>query len=96
MLDSAWPLARIWEVNQPGYDGDFRVDFDQPQAVLIHRRPGGTVVEAIDPATHRFLQALAHGENLATAVATASGAGSFDLQASLPRHIANGLLRQAF
>jgi hypothetical protein len=27
LVASAFPLLRIWQVNQPGYDGDLRVDF---------------------------------------------------------------------
>ncbi|MFA6311769.1 MAG: DNA-binding domain-containing protein [Sterolibacterium sp.] len=95
-LESTWPLARIWEVNQPDYDGDFLVDFDRAQTVLIHRRPGGTAVEALHPGEADFLRALGAGLNLDAAVEDATRFAEFDLQASLQRFIAAGLLRQAY
>lgn len=95
-LESAWPLARIWEVNQPNYDGDFLVDFDQTQTVLIHRRPGGTAVEVLNPGEPEFLRALGAGLNLDAAVDAAARFAGFDLQASMQRFIAVGLLRQAY
>lgn len=95
-LESAWPLARIWEVNQPDYAGDFLVDFDQAQTVLIHRRPGGTAVEALNSGEPDFLRALGAGLSLAAAVADAARFAGFDLQASMQRFIAVGLLRQAY
>jgi hypothetical protein len=96
VLKSAWPLARIWEVNQPGYDGDFTVDFGQAQSVLIHRRANGMSVEVLSPGEQALLSALADGQRLAHAVDEASAREGFDLQASLARFIACGLFRRAF
>ena len=96
LLKSDWPLARIWEVNQPAYQGDFEVDFEVAQTVLIHRRPEGTAVEALTPAETEFLFALADDEPLEAAVARASIKTGFDLAATLQRCLGNGLLRQAY
>ncbi|MCX7176174.1 MAG: DNA-binding domain-containing protein [Proteobacteria bacterium] len=95
-LESAWPLARIWEVNQPGYAGDFEVEFDRPQTVLIHRRPGGTAVEALNPGELDFLRTLGAGQTLAAAVDAAAQFETFELQTCMQRCIAVGLLRQVY
>lgn len=95
-LASDWPLVRIWEVNQPEYRGDFQVDFEQAQTVLIHRRPGSVAVEPLYPGEHALLVALGAGLALDSAVEAASRLAAFDLQASLRRCITIGLLRQAY
>ncbi|OIQ70344.1 hypothetical protein GALL_480450 [mine drainage metagenome] len=94
-LASDWPIARIWEVNQPDYIGDFQVDFDRAQTVLIQRRQAGIVVEVLDPGEGDFLQALEAGLDFAAAVEAAAQIPAFDLAVTLQRFIANGLLRQA-
>lgn len=95
LLASSWPLARIWEVNQPGYGGDFSVDFDAAQSVLVHRRPGGIAVEALAPGEHTFLAALGREATLAHAVEDAlAEAPEFDLDAALRRLIESGLLNR--
>ena len=89
-------MARIWEVNQPGYAGDFQVDFERGQTVLVHRRPQGIAVEALSPGEYALLGALIAGETLATAVDAASQEEAFDLAPALQRCIAHGLLRRAY
>jgi hypothetical protein len=96
ILKSPWPLAHIWEVNQPNYEGCFVVDFDEAQTVLIHRRPAGMAVEALVPGEAEFLSALSGDAPLETAVAHAASQPGFDLSATLQRFIGNGLLRRAF
>ncbi|MDE2586041.1 MAG: putative DNA-binding domain-containing protein, partial [Betaproteobacteria bacterium] len=71
-LAEDWPVARIWEVNQPDYAGDFEVDFARRQTVLVHRRSQGIAVEALPPGEHALLVALGAGETLATAVQAAA------------------------
>jgi hypothetical protein len=95
VLASHWPLARIWDVNQPGYDGNFQVDFDVPQTVLVHRRLDGTVVERLDDGECVLIDALAAGASLAEAVEQAARHETFELQAALQRFVTNGLIRQA-
>jgi hypothetical protein len=96
VLASRWPLARIWEVNQPGYDGDFQVDFELPQTVLIHRRTPDTAVEPLAAGEAVLLHALADGSTLGTAVEQAASEDGFDLQSALQRFIATGLIRHAY
>lgn len=95
-MASRWPLVRIWEVNQPAYDGDFRVDFDAAQIALVHRREAGTVVETLARGEYRLLHALADGATLGAAVGEAAGEDGFDLQSALRRFIASGLIRRAY
>jgi len=95
-LESAWPVARIWELNQPEYDGDFEVDFERAQTVLIYRRAGGVTVEELAPGEQDLLLALGAGETLGNAVEAAARSEVFDLSASLRRFIASGLLRRAY
>lgn len=70
-LHSPWPLARIWALHQPGYGGDFTVDFGQapPRAFLLLRGETGITVSEHDPATAIFLQTLARTGNLGEALA---------------------------
>ncbi len=96
VIASRWPLVRIWEVNQTGYAGDFRVDFDAAQVALIHRREAGTVVETLARGEYRLLRALADGASLGAAVGEAAGEEAFDLQSTLRRFIACGLIRRVY
>lgn len=95
-MPSCWPIVRIWAVNQPGYAGDFKVDFDAAQIALVHRREAGTVVEALARGEYRLLHALANGASLGAAVGEAAGEDGFDLQSALRRFIASGLIRRAY
>ena len=95
LLASSWPLARILEVNQPGYQGDFTVDFEQGETVLIQRQIQRVQVSALAPGEHAFLAALNQGETLMNAVGFATGQNpDFDLGAVLERHLASGLIRR--
>ncbi len=96
VLVSRWPLVRIWEVNQPGYSGDFRLDFEEAQIALVHRRAGATVVEKLATGEHVLLHALAGGESLGVAVGEAARQDGFDLQSALRRFISTGLIRRAY
>jgi hypothetical protein len=102
LVASASPLFRIWQVNQPGYDGELRVDFTTgPHCLRIRRetnggRPlrtddAGIAVERIDAGDFEWLSALAHGATLAEALEQALDADSaFDLQAALQKFIGDG------
>jgi hypothetical protein len=95
LLASSWPLARIWEVNQPGYQGDFTVDFEQGETVLIQRRAQGIEVSALAAGEHGFLAALNQGKSLMGAVDCAvEQSPDFDLGAVLQRHLVSGLIRR--
>ena len=102
LIASAFPLFRIWQVNQPGYDGELRVDFTAgPHHLRIRREtnagcPEGTeqsgiAVERIDAGHFEWLSALVQGATLAEALERAVDADSaFDLQAALQTFIGDG------
>lgn len=93
LLASDWPLARIWTVNQPGYEGDFTVDFAQGQPVLVQRHAEGVRVIALTKSEYRFLEVLGQGRALADAVVAAlEHDPDFDLGEVLHRHLRSGLV----
>jgi hypothetical protein len=92
---------RIWQVNQPDYGGDLRVDFTagpDPLRVRRQQAPGepngavaGIAVERLDLADFRWLLALAEHATLAAAIERAGNANpAFDLQTALHRFIGDG------
>lgn len=108
-LDSAWPLVAIWEVNQPGYEGDPCVDFSVGSQALIQRRDvglsgkvsgdlsGGVAVEPLSPALAAFADALLVAASLTAALLAAQQRdAAFDLTAALTTLIRNGVLRRAY
>ena len=67
---SPFPILRIWQTNQPGYEGDDCVDLGKGgDTLLVLRALQGIVVERIGAAVHAFLAALAANESLAQAAA---------------------------
>jgi hypothetical protein len=94
-LASAHPVLRIWQVNQPGYDGDPTVAFDAPADTLRIRREadGRVVVERQAPGDHAWLNALTQGAPLGAALDAAQGADPhFDLGEALRTAIAEGVI----
>ena len=89
LLASTCPVARIWEVHQPGYEGDVAVDLGGGgENVLVCRPHYRAVVAALGAGELEFLVRAARAETLAAALeqALAADAG-FDLGASLQRWI---------
>ena len=96
-LNSAWPLADIWRVNQLDFPGDMQVDFSRSCQLLLWRSPSRVELAALDAAEATFLDALIAGHALAPAASAALEIDtSFDLGACLQRWIAAGVLRGAF
>jgi hypothetical protein len=92
-LDSPWPLADIWRVNQPAYAGDMRVDFSCPCQTLIYRRDGLVEVAGLAAGETALLDALAAGDTLESAtIAALAAQADFDLGAGLQRLAGFGLL----
>jgi hypothetical protein len=90
IVTSQFPVFRLWQVNQPGYEGDERVDLDEGgDALLVRRAPDGVTIERLAPGEHAFLAALARNNRLHRAEKRGSDAeASFDLAAVLKRHVA--------
>jgi len=93
-IESAYPVLRIWQVHQPGFDGDPAVSFDDGiDSLLVRRTEPGVLVERLATADSAWLAALAEGKGLASATdAAASLDARFDLAAALRVHIASGTI----
>lgn len=85
LFESCWPLARIWEVHQDGYCGEFSVDFESgPGRILVYRPDLRVQVAPLSVGAYRFLQRVAAGDSIAAALVAALGdEPGFDLPAAL-------------
>jgi hypothetical protein len=92
LVASAFPILRLWQVNQPDYEGDDRVDLDAgADALLVRREAEGVSLSQLAAGEHAFLVAVAGGAVLGAALDTAEAADpAFDLGATLRKHIAAG------
>ena len=95
-VDSAFPVLRIWQVHQPGFEGDITVAFGAAaDHLLVRRETGDVVIERLAPGDFALLQALAGGDDLATALDAATTAEpTFDLGTTLRSGIANRTLME--
>ena len=94
LLASAYPMLRIWQVNQPGFDGDPTVNLDQGAERLLVVRAGITVeIEKLDAGEYTLLSAFSASRTLAAASDEAHAADArFDLMITLSRHVQSGAL----
>jgi len=95
-VDSAYPVLRIWQIHQPGFEGDTGVAFGAAtDHLLVRREAGVVVVERLAPGDSALLRALAGGDDLAAALGAALAAEStFDLETTLRACIANSTLAE--
>ncbi len=71
LLESDWPLARIWREHQEGGEPE-TVDLNAgPDRVLVHRLGWRVEVSALRPGDYRFLELLQAGEALGAALEAA-------------------------
>ena len=67
-LRSGYPVARIWEIHQPGYAGELTVDAMHDLTWVLVNRPDTHVeVTNIDEGGYAFIEALAQGQTLGAA-----------------------------
>jgi hypothetical protein len=94
IVDSPYPILRIWEVNQPGYSGDQTVQLDAGgDALLVIRRDSAVELEPLSPGELLLLQDLAGGKSLGEAhVHALEAEPALDLSAFLQRHVLGGTL----
>jgi hypothetical protein len=94
LIASPFPILRIWQVNQPGHDGDDHVDLgDGADQLLVIRGDRGVAIDRIGKGEHAFLTSLAANVTLGVAATRAAEAeAEFDLAAALRRHVANHAL----
>ena len=93
LLASAYPIHRIWQVNQPDARRDAPVDLAEGGVFLLVRRHGHEVaIETLDHAGFCMLSLFAAGRNLDEASRyAASVQPGFDLAAFLQRHVPGGV-----
>lgn len=94
LLRSRWPLARLWEIHQDDFRGEFSVDLDSgPDHVVIHRPRWQVSVRSVPPGEFHFLRGAEVGETLGIALATAASMDpSFDPSGVLARWVPQGVL----
>ena len=91
---SDFPIVRIFEINQEGYDGDTSVDLGEGGVrALVIRRELTVYVEALASGEAELLAALAAQQPLVAAVQAALAVQpDFDLTATLADHLQRGTL----
>jgi hypothetical protein len=92
LLESGYPVLRIWQVNQPDWTGDETVNVAEGRTRLLILRQGVEVAFIpLGIGEHLWLQGLAHGLTLLEAQQRATAREpAFDLGAALQRLLAQG------
>jgi hypothetical protein len=93
LLESEWPLGRIWEIHQDDYRGAFEIDLHSgPDRILIHRPRWRAEARSLDAGDFAFLRALLQGDSLGTALEAGAREPGFDPSAALGRWIGLGVV----
>lgn len=94
VLQSAYPIARIWEVHQDTFSGEFDVEFSgSPTNALVYRPRFRVEVAQIGAAEAAFLWAALDGQTLDAALAAAQlRDASFDLGHSLSEWVKSSVI----
>jgi len=92
LLESGYPVLRIWQVNQPEWTGDPTVDLAEGRTrLLILRQELEVAFIPLGVGEHLWLQGLVHGLTLIEAQQRAAGRDpQFDLGAALQRLLPQG------
>ena len=86
IVASGYPVVRIWTIHQPGYDGEFSVDWERAETALVARDGFAVTVSECGAGDAAFLGASLDGAPLGDAAATAlQRHPEFDLGALLGR-----------
>ncbi len=82
LVDSAYPIARIWQVSQPDYVGDDTVSLEEgAQRVLVIRRDYAIELKQLSTGEYAMLRALADGCSLGAGLDAALALDAhFDVQ----------------
>ena len=94
LLESSYPVHRIWEVNQPEYQGDQKVDLSLGGVKLLLIRRGYTIeMHPMGTVEFTLLRGLAEQKTIRQSFEEAVRIEpSFDLNAFLRKHITHGTL----
>jgi hypothetical protein len=74
IVDSRYPIARIWLIHQPGFDGEFSVDWTQPECALVAREGFRVAVSALGASDAAFITSSLAGSALGVSAETALAA----------------------
>ena len=98
LLSSDFPIHRIWQVNQPGFEDEGTVDLAEGGARLLVRRNGFAIeIVSLERGEFAFLSAFADGLTLGAAVASALAVDPrFDAAQSLYRRFSDGAVAVPF
>ena len=97
LLASAFPIQRIWQVNQVEFTGDLQVDWESGGDALLVRREDGAgvevVIQSLPAGAWCFLSELQARRALEpAAVAALEADGEFDLQGFLMESVQSGVI----
>jgi hypothetical protein len=94
LIQSPWPIDRIWRANQPDADPATTVSLDEGGAsLMIYRAGDDAVLRALTPSSYTFRRALTDDVDLESAVdAARSVDSSFDLTSALRELLDEGLI----
>ncbi|MEO8807522.1 MAG: DNA-binding domain-containing protein [Burkholderiaceae bacterium] len=93
VVESNFPIARVWRIHQPGFEGDFSVDGSVRECALVAREGFRVAVSALDAGDAAFIASGLAGAALgaSTEVALAADRG-FDLGHLLGRLMASNVI----
>lgn len=93
LFASQYPVLAIWRANQDDTAGDDPISLDSGGVHLLISRAEEPEFHPVDAAEFAWLKALAAGRDLGAAVAAALAVRpDFDLQHSLARRVAQGII----
>ena len=93
VVESSYPIVRIWTIHQPGYAGEFSVAWDRADTALVARDGFVVTVGECGAGDAAFLAASLAGAPLVDAAAAAlQNHPDFDLGALLARALAARLI----
>ncbi|MFN0303973.1 MAG: putative DNA-binding domain-containing protein [Burkholderiales bacterium] len=93
LIASDYPILRIWEICQDGYDGDQHVDLDMAgdELVLMQEPDFSITIERLTRGDHALLAACSNGATVAGALgAEIDGDANFDFAKALHVQIDRG------
>ncbi|MDF1642841.1 MAG: DNA-binding domain-containing protein [Pseudomonadales bacterium] len=90
LMSSPWPIQKIWQVNQPGYQESASVDLDEDEVFLwIWRNSYEMRIDPVDADEWKLLNALAEHKPFSQ-VCDELAAEKIDLISLLPRFVEKG------
>ncbi len=93
VVGSRYPIVHIWTIHQPGYEGEFCVEWDRAETALVARDGFVVTVNTCSAGDAAFVQASLDGAPLGDAAARAMQQHpDFDLGALLGRAFATRLV----